>query len=508
MSIVGSQRFLPFAAVVLGSWADAQAPYRQAADPVRHRVWHVDDDAVPGPAAGTRSDPFHTIQQGINAARDGNTVLVAPGVYNELINFQGKAIHVVTSEGPSQTFIQEVNSSTPAGVRFESQEGPDSILEGFTIRDSDNIRCNGAAPTIVRNVIAGNAFGIICANAAGVRILSNVIRSNFTGWTGTGGIYASDSDLLISGNVVLSHYIDGISPVGAGIGLFRCTAILESNIIANNTLGHTFYTNRGGGLYAEDSVVSLVQNTFTRNEAAHAWLPGQGGAIACVRSELRISSTISWGDFAEEGSEIFAADSFVRVDHSNVEGGAARVFLQGTANLVWGDGNVDMNPHFRDASSADYRLTGASPMIDRGAAFLTPGGTDAFGDPRILDGDQNGVQRADIGADEYDAVELLAAGTSVLGGTLTLTTLAPPGYTYELFVATEPGDTALPPFGSMLVGSAGLQTVGSGAVPGADMLSIPFALALVGSELWAQSLALEAPGGPGSFSNVLRFTVH
>ena len=176
--------------------------------------------------------------------------------------------------------------------------------------------------------------------------------------------------------------------------------------------------------------------------------------------------------------------------------------------LVWGDGNVDMDPLFRDASSSDYRLTAASPMIDRGAAFLAPGGIDAFGDPRILDGDQNGAQRADIGADEYNAVELLAAGSSALGGTLTLTTLAPPGYTYELFVASGPGDVAMPPFGSMLVGNAGLQTVGSGPVPGVDMVSIPFALGLVGTELWAQSLALHTLSGAGSFSNVLSFVVH
>jgi hypothetical protein len=60
----------------------------------------------------------------------------------------------------------------------------------------------------------------------------------------------------------------------------------------------------------------------------------------------------------------------------------------------------------------------------------------------------------------------------------------------------------------MLVGSAGLQTVGSGAVPGADVLSIPFDLALVGTELWTQSLAMDSLSGTGSFSNVLSFTVH
>ena len=43
-------------------------------------TWHVDDDCAP-PGAGTEVDPFCTIQAGVNASSDGDTVLVAPGAY-------------------------------------------------------------------------------------------------------------------------------------------------------------------------------------------------------------------------------------------------------------------------------------------------------------------------------------------------------------------------------------------------------------------------------------------
>lgn len=79
---------------------------------------------------------FPTIQQGIDSAGYGDTVLVAPGTYVENIDFLGKAITVMSSDGADTTIIDGGNPSNPdygSVVTFRSAEGLKSILEGFKL---------------------------------------------------------------------------------------------------------------------------------------------------------------------------------------------------------------------------------------------------------------------------------------------------------------------------------------------------------------------------------------
>src|SRR5690348_13107710 len=72
-----------------------------------------------------------TIQAAIDAANNGDTVLVSDGTYKENINFNGKAITVTSVHGASKTTIDGGGVNTV--VLLVTNETAASVLNGFTI---------------------------------------------------------------------------------------------------------------------------------------------------------------------------------------------------------------------------------------------------------------------------------------------------------------------------------------------------------------------------------------
>jgi hypothetical protein len=105
-------------------------------------TYYVDDDAPgdPGPGDpcvsdpledGTQGHPFDTIQEAIDTAFDGDTIVVQLGLYSESINFLGKNI-TLRSTDPARSHI--VKGTTISGiVCFCGTEGPACVFTGFNI---------------------------------------------------------------------------------------------------------------------------------------------------------------------------------------------------------------------------------------------------------------------------------------------------------------------------------------------------------------------------------------
>lgn len=94
--------------------------------------------ASPAATATERQVPgeYPTIQQAIDASVPGDVVVVADGVYsgpgNTDVGFWGLAITVRSANGPGNCIIDGQGTAT-SGFGFWYEEGPDSILDGFTV---------------------------------------------------------------------------------------------------------------------------------------------------------------------------------------------------------------------------------------------------------------------------------------------------------------------------------------------------------------------------------------
>lgn len=381
-----------------------------------------------------------TIQAAIGAALDGDTVLVAPGTYIERLNFLGKAITVAASGGPAVTVID--GNGAGVVVTFNSGEGRSAVLRGFTITNGGGFSGGGvavssASPTIDSNVITGNSGcdGVgISVSFGSPRIANNQItgnvRSGCSGGVGGAGIKVGGAGAtVIEGNVIADNTLTGGS--GGGISLFAAgVPLIRNNVIVRNSVSGVSPAAQGGGIWiVNQSDALIVQNLIAGNSAGEGagvyWLVPSG-----ARGPRLVSNTIAdnVATVAGRGSAVFA-DGFdvnaalvnnvlvapagqtalycgnfndpnapaIRFNDVYAAGGVAYGGICGDQTGV--NGNRSADPTFVAPANGDYRLAADSPVVDAGdsAAADVPA-TDLDGDPRVVDGNADGVAAIDMGA--------------------------------------------------------------------------------------------------------------
>jgi len=224
-----------------------------------------------------------TIQAGIAAAANGDTVLVAPDIYMEAIDFVGKSIVVgslyLTTGDPAYVASTVIDGGGTMGplASFTSGEDSLSVLAGMTLQHGRATRgggvlCEFSSPRIADCAIlsneatsdgggmyarecgpivescriedntavdhSGGGFGVRMGSP---RITGCVLSGNLAHDEG-GAIFCEDSSPVITDNVI----DDNTSTVtyAGGIMNRNCTAVIARNIISNN---HT--NGIGGGMF-------------------------------------------------------------------------------------------------------------------------------------------------------------------------------------------------------------------------------------------------------------------
>ncbi len=282
------------------------------------------------PRGATQVKPGQSIQKAIDAAPcTGATLCVAPGTYTGLINFHGKPINLVSSGGPSVTFL-DGGGSGPV-VTFASAEGKDSILDGFTIRNGKaaygaGILVNGTSPRIRNSIVARNAatgnfgrgggIGVIGVHAAPVitctqflgntadydggglmsgysaspYLRSNLFQNNKAPYGGAIGVYASGR-LDLGWTQLLSNQA---SVDGGGIhaGVVYGNVLVRQVWFKGNKAGSS-----GGGMWVPAGLADVINSTFDGNQAAEG-----GGIAAGYGGMVNVASTLFVRNTSNPGS--------------------------------------------------------------------------------------------------------------------------------------------------------------------------------------------------------------
>jgi len=353
---------------------------------------------------------YPTIQAAVDAAGDGDTILIADGVYSGPGNIgiqwdaTQKHLVIVSENGRDHCIIDCMEE----GRGFLLNIGQDhrDVIDGLTITNGNGVNAGGAilidstSPRIINCMLMNNtAFGdmdlyygggaIMVSYNACPFIQGNFIRGNYSGQGGGGISFSKGASGVVENNIIDSNETHGD---GGGIGLYyNSNPLISYNIIINNFS----WGNSGGGISTYISNPSIINNTIAYNSTYIQYDPGLGGGIAIEGEPFPvIRNCIIWNnnsDFYAMNIQ-FPRQKWMDISYCNVEEDLDHIFdLEPHTN-------IDSIPGFIDPESGDFSLSWNSPCINMGTPDTTGlylPSQDLAGNQRIFEG------RVDIGAYEY-----------------------------------------------------------------------------------------------------------
>jgi len=249
------------------------------------------------------------IQSGIDAAVDGDTVLIADGIYTEYgnynINFNGKAITVKSANGPENCIID--CQQLGRGFWFYNGETETSVLDGLTIRngfteeDGGGVYAEGSFSPLIKNCVfennsASSDGGAVCYSTSSFSFNNCTFIGNSA--SDDGGAFSSP---IFCYSYDSSYFTDCTFTANSASDGGAVFSAESSSYFTNCTFTANRASDDGGAVFYYDSSPFFTNCIFTANSASD-----DGGAVFCYTSTSFTNCTFTGNSASYDGGAIFS----------------------------------------------------------------------------------------------------------------------------------------------------------------------------------------------------------
>ena len=337
----------------------------------------------------------HTgIQPAIDAARDGDRVLVRAGEYvidptgaGVGLDCLNKKITVKSEDGPEETIIR-------GAVNFNANYTADTVLAGFTITGDDVYCRQSSSPTLRDLVFDGNGIWLERSSPA----ISNCTFTNSR--LGSGQVAGALLCGVLSNPLVTNCTFKANNGRGlggaVGVTLFAAPTFVNCIFTENDSS-----RSRGGAIVVRDRATPtfincLITSNHSNSDGGGVHIQGSSGPVFMNCTIADNAAGLSEGDASGSGVNVTESSTpiFTNCIIAGNVGGAQVEVDAGSSVLVTytltdddaplpGVGNRNDVPLFFAAD--DYHLQPGSPAIDAGVLDGAPE-TDIEGNRRPCGG--------------------------------------------------------------------------------------------------------------------------
>ena len=244
-------------------------------NPISTKTIYVDDDNTEGPWDGTQEHPYQWIQDGINAAQDGDTIVVYSGCYYENVVIK-KSIHLCGSgwehtiiDGNSEGHVISIYHDNVTITNF-TVKNCGEISAVIRIENCNNVTISYNFLTSIERYTAIDAHPSNISSLSGISIHGNIINNMTRGILFSCCCYSYIENNLIE-NTIYGIFLGGYgmhnNTVSKNIirncsdGIFLYSYENERNVITHNNI---LNCSTGIGLEGNCNIIKL--NEFIGNE--------------------------------------------------------------------------------------------------------------------------------------------------------------------------------------------------------------------------------------------------